>query len=57
LVVLASGSALDIVPPIAGEELLAEDGPVGAQERILSTADVANVKHLLNKRRKSKLRM
>lgn len=54
---LASGSALDIVPPIAGEEFLAEDGPVGAQERILPTADVANVKHLLNKRRKSKLRM
>lgn len=42
----ASGGALDVVPPIAGEELLAEDGTVGAEERVLPTADVANVKHL-----------
>lgn len=49
LVMFASGGALDVVPPIAGEELLAEDGTVGAEERVLPTADVANVKHLLKK--------
>ena len=44
----ASGSALDVVPPIAGEKLLTEDGAVGTKERVLPAADVANVKHLSN---------
>jgi hypothetical protein len=58
LVVLTSGGALDVIPPIAGEELLTEDGAVGAEERVLSAANVANVKHLSKKtKKKKKLRM
>ncbi len=43
---LAGGGALDIVPPIAGEELLAKDGAIRTEEGILSAAHIANVKHL-----------
>ena len=50
LVVLTSGGALDVVPPIAGEELLTKDSAVGAEERVLSAANVANVKHLSKKK-------
>lgn len=57
LVVLTSGGALDVIPPIAGEELLTEDGAVGAEERVLSAANVANVKHLSKKKTNPKLRM
>lgn len=46
---LTGGSATNIVPPIAGEELLAEDGAIRAQEGILPAAHIANVEHLLGK--------
>lgn len=51
LVMFASGGALDVVPPIASEKLLAEDGAVGAEEGVLPTADIAYVKHLLKRRK------
>lgn len=44
---VASDGALDVVPPVAGEEFLAEDGAVGAEERVLSSTHVAHVEHLL----------
>lgn len=47
---VASDGALDVVPPVAGEEFLAEDGAVWAEERVLSSTHVAHVKHLLKKK-------
>lgn len=43
---LARDCALHVVPPVAREEFLAEYRAVWAQERILPSAHVADVKHL-----------
>lgn len=42
----AAGGAVDVVPPIADEVLLIEDGAVGAQEGVEVAVELAHVKHL-----------
>lgn len=42
-VVVARRSAVRVVPPIADENLLVEDGPLGAKETVLTAVEVAIV--------------
>lgn len=46
--------AVHVVPPVAGEELLFEDGSVGAQEALLAVVVVARVEHLRERRAQSR---
>ena len=46
-------AAVCVVPPVADEDLLVEDGALGAQEAVLAAVMVAVVVHLQRKLRAS----
>ena len=46
------GGAVDVVPPVADEVLLVEDGAVGAKEGVEVAVGLAHVKHLLTEQKK-----
>ena len=44
------GGAVDVVPPVADEVLLVEDGAVGAEEAVGGAVGLAHVEHLMIER-------